>query len=58
MAVVLGAAVLGVTGSVTGRLMTSGDVGAALVVGKAVLVGGGALHNTQDKQHQSGVDRE
>ena len=49
---------LGVTVSVTGRLMTSGDVGAALVVGKAVLVVGAALQHPQERQHHSDVDRE
>ena len=43
--VVLGAAVLGITVSVTGRLVTSRVGGAALVVGKAVLVVGTALQH-------------
>ena len=55
-AVVLGAAVLGVAVSVTGRFVTSGDGGAALVVGTAVPVVGGALQHRRERQHQSDVD--
>ena len=47
---------LGVTASVTGRLMTSADAGAALVVGTAVLVVGAALQFPRERQHQSDVD--
>ncbi len=48
---VLGAAVLGVTVPMTGRVTTSRDVAAVLVVGAA-------LQRTQERQHQSVADRE
>ena len=57
VAVVVGAAVLGVTVSVAGTLMTSRVVGAALVVGTAVLVVGAALQHPWERQHESDVCR-